>query len=111
MTYLKLVAWFTVVAVSMFMSACGGGEVVKVTTLQDSRLEGIGAEERAKIAELKKSGQTQQGLDAGLSNVIEATPHFSVSEYLAQYPEARGAAGGDYRVGGYDVLSLSLIHI
>ncbi|MDY6952116.1 MAG: polysaccharide biosynthesis/export family protein, partial [Thermodesulfobacteriota bacterium] len=107
MTYLRLVAWFTVVAVSMSISACGGGDVVKVTTLQNSH-KGMGAAELAKIAELKKSGQAQLGLDAGLSNVIEETPHFSVSEYLAQHPEARGAAGGDYRVGGYDVLSITV---
>ena len=107
MTYLRLVAWLAVAAVSMSVIACGGGEVVRVTTLNDTRLEGmVGAEERAKIAELKKSGQTQQGIDAGLSDVIEATPHFSVSEYLAQHPEARGAVGGDYLVGGYDVLSI-----
>jgi polysaccharide export outer membrane protein len=104
----KRLAWLALAGLLVSISACGGGEVVKVTTLHKSPLEEMGAEERAQIAELKKSGQLAQGLDAGLSNVIEATPHFSVSEYLARYPEARAATGGDYRVGGYDVLSITV---
>jgi polysaccharide export outer membrane protein len=94
---------------ALSLGACGGGEVVRITTLEDSRLEGLGDEERAKIAELKRSGPVHQGIiDAGLSNVIEETPHFSVSDYLALRPEARGVQGGDYKVGGYDVLSITV---
>jgi len=31
-----------------------------------------------------------------------------VSDYLALHPEAKGALGGDYKVGGYDVLSITV---
>jgi polysaccharide export outer membrane protein len=108
MQHMRRSALFIVFAACISMSACGGADVVKVTTVRDSRLEGIGEAERAKIEEIKKSGQTQQGIDDGLSNVIEATRHFSVPEYLVQHPGARGAVGGDYTVGGYDVLSITV---
>ncbi len=82
-----------------------GGEVVKVSTVQEGHLNGLKEEERARLEEIKKA-RTGQGIDASLSHVIEETPHFSVSEYLAKYPDASGKARKDYKVGGYDVLNI-----
>lgn len=108
MKYVKMLPLCIVVVASLAFSACGGGGVVRVTTIKDQQLDGLKEAALAKIEEIKEAGETQQGVDAGLSNVIEETPHFSVSQYLAQCPEARGICGGDYKVGGYDVLSIAV---
>ena len=44
-----------------------------------------------KLEEIKRTKQGQD-IDPGLSSVIEGTPHFSASRYLAKHPEARGPA-------------------
>lgn len=94
-------------ALTFLTGACAavGGEVVRVSTVQEGHLDGLKEEERAKLEEIKKS-RTGQGIDASLSHVIEETPHFSVSEYLAKYPDASGQARKNYKVGGYDVLNI-----
>jgi polysaccharide biosynthesis/export protein len=91
-----------------FISACGGvvgGEVVNVTTVKNSSQKGLDKEALAKLEEIKKTRKNHV-IDPGLRNVIKATPHFSASEYLAQNPVAKGAAGIDYTVGGHDVLNI-----
>ena len=90
------------------VGACAsGGEVVKVTELEEGRLKDLKSEERAKIEEIKKSRQTS-GIDATISNVIQKTPQFLVSEYLMKFPRAREHTGRDYTVGGYDVLKMTV---
>ncbi len=96
------------VALSFAMTSCGvGGEVVKVTVVNNNtHLENhLEEAELAKIGEIKNAGPTK-GIDNGLTNVIQSTPHFFVSEYLMRHPEVKGADGIDYKVGGYDVLSI-----
>lgn len=102
-TRLRLIA---AVALSFTVSACSiGGEVVKITTIKNGRLDSLRETDLARLKEVKKARDTQS-IDATVTNMIEATPHFSVSEYLMQYPEAKGTDGADYKVGGYDVLSI-----
>lgn len=86
---------------ALLLGACGGGEIVKVTTVQKGSHSGIEKEEMQKIRQIK-----QKGIDTGLMAMIEETMHFSVVEYFTKNPEAKGHAGGDYRVGGYDILSI-----
>ena len=95
-------------AVSIAICACvTGGDVVRVTTVENSKLNGIREGDLEKLKEIKKSRKNQD-IDNNLSNVIEATQHFTVSEYLMQHPEMKGASEVDYRVGGYDVLSITI---
>ena len=97
-----------IAAVAFFftVSACGiRKDVVRVTTVKNTPFNGLREADIAKIEEIKKARGTK-GIDSSLSNVIEATQHFSVSEYFIQHPEAGAAIGGDYKVGGYDVLSI-----
>ena len=101
-------AWMVLfVALFAFLiSGCGGGEVVHVTSVKEGELEGLKAEDIAKLEEIKKT-KADKTVDEGLSKVIEKTPHFTVSEYLERYPQAKGAAD-DYRVGGNDVLNIKV---
>jgi polysaccharide biosynthesis/export protein len=104
-----LIRFLMILAAVFFIGACatGGGEVVKVTQVQTSPLGSLKAEDRAKLEEIKKSTE-QETIDPTLSALLEETPHFSITEYLRKHPEVSGQAGQDYRVGGYDVLSITV---
>ncbi len=94
------------VVLSFTVSACGvGGKVVKVTTIKNGRLDGLKESDLARLKEANRARDTQS-IDPTVANIIKATPHFSVSEYLMQYPEAEDTDGVDYKVGGYDVLNI-----
>jgi len=93
---------------ALIISACStGGTVVKVTNVKDEPYAGLKKEDLARLEEIKKS-RGEVKIDERIRNVIEETTHFSVSEYLVKHPGARGPAAGDYRVGGYDVISITV---
>lgn len=95
-----------IITMTFFFHACSvGGEVVKVTTVQGGSYAGIKKEDIRRLEEIKKA-RGDKDIDDSLRSIIEETKHFSVSQYLLEHPEARGLTGGDYRVGGYDVLSI-----
>ncbi len=96
----------------LFISACvTGGPVVTINEVDDSsgnlkKLE-LKREDLDKIQEIKKTLVTKEqdpGVSA-LSEILEKSTSLSVSEYLARYPEEKTAVR-DYRIGGYDVLSI-----
>ncbi|UCD86542.1 MAG: polysaccharide biosynthesis/export family protein [Desulfobacterales bacterium] len=90
------------------MCACGvGGEVVKVTEVNDNALNSLREVDLARLEQIKKA-RDSQGIDPTVSNMIQKTPHFSVSEYFMEHPEARGTDTADYKVGGYDVLNITV---
>jgi len=94
------------ITITFCFGACSvGGEVVKVTTVQDGSYAGIKKEDMRRLEEIKRA-RGDKGIDDSLRSIIEETKHFSVSQYLMEHPEVRGLTGGDYRVGGYDVLSI-----
>ena len=105
----SLVQWFVILGFTVMCTACvtSSDEVVKVTPLQTSQLSTLKAEDRAKLEEIKKT-RGQENLDPTLSAVLEETPHFTITEYLTKHPEVSGQAGQDYRVGGYDVLAITV---
>ncbi len=101
--------WFTVFAFTLALTACvtSSDDVVKVTALQTSPLGALKAEDRAKLEEIKKT-RGEESLDPTLSALLEETPHYNITEYLKKHPEVTGQAGQDYKVGGYDVLSVTV---
>ena len=101
--YLKIVI---ALMLAVGMAACGfTGEVVKVTAVQSGSYEGLKESELVELKVIRKSAAPKE-LDNKLSNVIEKTPHFSVTEYLHKHPEAVGQGAKNYWVGGYDVLNI-----
>jgi len=104
-TYFPL---FVAILLVVFSAACGGkGEVVKVTTVNEGAYTDLKEEHLAKLDEIKKKrGNTD--INNSLKSVIEKTRHFSVAQYLMEHPDVGGLAGGDYTVGGYDVLSITV---
>jgi polysaccharide export outer membrane protein len=108
--FMRLMRFLRLCMAVVFFSAliaCGGGQVVRVTNVQDDGMDGLKEADRAKLEQIKRTKQGQ-GIDPGLSSVIRGTPHFSASQYLAKHPEARGPAAADYKVGGYDVLKITV---
>jgi polysaccharide biosynthesis/export protein len=88
------------------LSACSTtGDVVRVTNVKSTQLNGLTDSDLAKIEEIKKARENYQGFDKSLTNVTEATSSFSVFEYLMKYPEIKGSIS-EYRVGAEDVLSV-----
>jgi polysaccharide export outer membrane protein len=99
---------FIILALCFVMCGCGiGGEVVKVTEVNDNALNSLREADLARLEEIKKA-RDSQGIDPTVSNVIQKTPHFSVSEYFMEHPEAKGTDRADYKVGGYDVLNIAV---
>lgn len=97
-----------IMTVVIFIGACSiGGDVVKVTNVKEGLYAGLKREDLARLNEIKKARDDKE-LDRNLRGVIEETRHFSVAQYLMEHPEARGSAGGDYSVGGYDVLNITV---
>lgn len=90
-----------------FMACSTGGPVVHEIAVSDASLAGLGEAERARLGEIKKE-QKQKTETSGLESVIEGTPIYSISEYLALHPEANRPEARDYRVGGYDVLDITV---
>lgn len=105
MQHINLFRLSTTLILCFSMCACGvGGDVVKVTEVNDTSLNSLREADLARLEQIKQARDSQE-IDPTVSNLIEKTP-FSVSEYFVQHPEARGAGGADYKVGGYDVLSV-----
>ncbi|MEW6667870.1 MAG: polysaccharide biosynthesis/export family protein [Thermodesulfobacteriota bacterium] len=104
----KALRLFLTLALLAMAGACvtTGSDVVQVTTVQGSAGAGLKAEERAKLEEMKRA--REETVDPGLSAMLQETPHFTVNEYLARYRDAGGKPGQDYKVGGYDVLNITV---
>ncbi|MDY6972332.1 MAG: polysaccharide biosynthesis/export family protein [Thermodesulfobacteriota bacterium] len=93
----------------VLIAACGGlgGDVVKVTTVQKGSYAKLKEEDLARLQEIKKD-RDDKGISEDLRTVIEETRHFSAARYLAKYPETRVSDRDNYRVGGNDVLRITV---
>lgn len=89
------------------IGACGGGEVVRVTTVHDGDLSYLQDTERAEIARIKEA-QKGKGISSELNHVIKKVPNISAHEYLQTRGNLEGSETLDYKVGGYDVLSIEV---
>jgi len=97
-----------IIAGALFLGACGsGGDVVRVTTVDQGSYAGLKNEDLARLDEIKRQTGSRN-LPGSLKSVIEETKHFTVSQYLMEHPGMRDPAGCDYRVDGYDVLSITV---
>ncbi len=96
-------------ACTLIILACGGldGKVVRVTEVEQNLYAGLKKDDVARIAELKRSITQKEPDDPSVANLLGTTQSFTVKEYLAEYPESR-AIGEDYKIGGYDVLSITV---
>lgn len=96
------------ITIVFLIGACAvEGEVVKVTTIKEGAYTGLKKEDLARLNEIKKA-KSDKGINDNLKSVIEETKRFSVAQYITEHPDKKGLAAGDYMVGGYDVLSITV---
>ena len=99
-----------VLSAIFLIGACStGGDVVRVTTVsQKADLTVLGEKEMARLAEIKEAKQKD---NTGIDRVIQGTPNYTIAEYLARHPEANSVTAQDYKVGGYDVLDITVYEL
>ncbi len=88
-------------------SCTTGGNVVRVTTVSEGKIDGLGEKDLARLAEIKETKKRERE-DIGLKSVIKGTPNYTIAEYLALNSDANNQTAQDYRVGGYDVLDITV---
>jgi len=83
------------------------GPVVTVKSIETGLSKVIAPEYQKKIDELKRntSGPSK---DNQLDQVIESTHNMQVTDYLKLHPENMNRHKVDYKIGGYDVLSITV---
>lgn len=111
---MKIHYWKTVFAVlsSLVIMACAiGGPVVTITEVSDPagtyEKFDLKRDDLKKIQEIKKTliSKEKDPETSALTDILQKSTSFTVSEYLAKYPESKEAIS-DYKIGGYDVLSI-----
>ncbi len=103
----------------LLLWGCGGveGRVVTVTdvrkdaglVLEKGLYEGLRRDDVARIEELKRnlSRKEKDSRNLAVADLLGKTPSYSIAEYVTKYPESK-TIGEDYRIGGYDVLSITV---
>ncbi len=108
---MKVLLWKnTAVFISFVICFCAcsiGGEVVKITTVENGSYGGLKKDELEKIHRIKKN-RDEKDINDNLKTVIDKTVHYSVDQYLVEKKQVRGIPDSDYRVGGYDVISITV---
>ncbi|MFC1816099.1 polysaccharide biosynthesis/export family protein [Thermodesulfobacteriota bacterium] len=100
---------FLIFSLLLFIWACStGGDVVQVTTVsKEGDLSGLGKKELARLAEIKEVKKREKD-NTGINSVIQGTPNYSMAEYLTLNPDANSVTAYDYKVGGYDLLDITV---
>lgn len=91
-----------------FIGCASGGDVVTMKTAsQKDMRSGLGDSTVQQLEEIKRSVQMQKHPD-DLIEVIQKTKSYSVEEYLSLHAADKSTNIGDYRVGGLDVLDITV---
>jgi len=98
---------FVFAALFVIGSCAIGTEVVRVTEVKKGEPRELSKEELAELAKIRAEKKLENSGE-NLNHVIKGTRNFSVAEYLAARPEADNAVARDYRVGGYDILDITV---
>ncbi len=98
-----------VAMLSLLLYACvsQNGPVVTIKSIETGLSSEIAPEYQKKIDEIKRNAASQSK-DSQLYQVIESTHNMLVSDYLKLHPETLNRDKVDYKVGGYDVLSITV---
>jgi len=90
------------------ITACSTGkDVVRVIEVNNGESKELSKTELAELAKIKAEKKSEKN-GQGLNHVIKGTQNFSVPQYLAARPDANNPIARDYRVGGYDILDITV---
>ena len=106
---MKILFRYTLIlAALLLVGACTSGkDVVRVIEVQTDGDTGLTEKEIARLAEIKAAEKSENN-GHELKDVIQGTRNYSVMEYIATHPDVDGPIANDYRVGGYDVLDITV---
>jgi len=109
---MKFLVRFILVFVALsfigFIGACSmGKDVVRVIEVTGGINTELSKKELAKLEAIRAAKKSKNN-DHELNNVIKGTQNYSVTQYLAVYPNADSPVALDYRVGGYDILDITV---
>ncbi len=91
-----------------FINACSmGKDVVKVIEVTGGINKGLSKKELAKLEEIKAAKKNENN-GHELNNVIKGTQNYTITQYLASHPIAANPVALDYKVGGYDILDITV---
>ena len=97
-----------VFAVLFMITACTTGkDVVRVMEVKNGESKKLSKAELAELARIRAEKKKENN-GQGLKQVIKGTQNFSVSQYLTARPDANNPVARDYRVGGYDILDITV---
>jgi len=95
-------------AVLFMITACTTGkDVVRVIEVKNGESKELSKAELAELARIKAEKKKENN-GQGLNHVIKGTQNVSVSQYLTARPDADNPVARDYRVGGYDILDITV---
>ena len=94
-------------ALSIISSCTTGKDVVRVIEVKKGENRELSKTELAELAKIKAQKKSENN-GQGLNHVIKGTQNFSVPQYLASRPDAAKPIARDYRVGGYDILDITV---
>ncbi|MFC1829799.1 hypothetical protein ACFL0O_09315, partial [Thermodesulfobacteriota bacterium] len=84
----------------LLINACSSDtDIVRITTVTGGSLNGFEEAELARIAEILEE-KKRSGEDSDLKSVIQATPNYSINEYLIRHPDANNPTAQNYALGG-----------
>jgi polysaccharide biosynthesis/export protein len=88
--------------------ACAmGTDVVKVVEVTGGISKELSKKELAELEEIK-AAKKHENNGHELNDVIKGTQNYSITQYLAVHPNADNPVALDYRVGGYDILDITV---
>jgi len=94
--------------VLLWISSCTTGkDVVRVIEVKKGEAKELSKTEIAELTKIRAE-KNNEDKGQGLNHVIRETQNFSVPEYLAARPDADNPVARDYRVGGYDILDITV---
>lgn len=98
-----------VVIFSTVLYACvtPSGEVVQEREVSGDAYKGLDKTTLSQLEEIKEAQETETPNEE-ITSVIEATPNYSVQEYLALHAGDTALEAQDYRVGGYDIIDITV---
>ncbi len=102
----KAAAILLLILLLSIFSCTGKDNIVRITTVKNGNYSGLGESEMARISEFRASNANNLQKDIGLETVIQGTPNYTVSEYLAHYPESNNPNALEYRVGANDIIEI-----
>jgi polysaccharide export outer membrane protein len=95
------------VALFMISSCTTGKDVVRVIEVNNGESKELSKTELDALAKIRAEKKKENN-GQGLNHVIKGTQNFSVSQYLTARPNANNPNARDYRVGGYDILDITV---